>query len=280
MSKTVPTFDSAKAFDANKALKGNINKLMDTAGTQGLCVPLAAAYTLLVKQVNVIAMPVGSFKSQIVGSIDSASTAAFGNINNALSIVNGAITKIPSLQINGSTLRALDIFSKTCLNFDDILPNAMKDLINDVSADVNDLFGQTFALPDEVQGMIDDSISFFKDHALGNALDDLSKSILMPLSLYRDFIKSSGIVDLLKRMQKFEKCMTNPQNCNRPKKEFYFPGTKKYNSQYYMELFAINLKGELQMKHIVSDTKSLERKIGKTLTNLDNFKSSPINIAK
>jgi hypothetical protein len=280
MSKPVPTFNSSKAFDANKALKKNIDKLMDTAGTQGLCVPLAAAYTMLVKQVNVIALPVGNFKARIKDSIDDATTEAFNNITNTLAIVNGAVSMAPKLQINGSTLQALNIFSKVCLNFDDILPNAMKDLINETAADANDLFGQVFDLPDEVLESIGDSIDFFKEHALGNALDDLSKAIMSPITMYRDFIKSSGIIELLKRMQKFEKCMTNPQNCNRPKSEFYFPGTRKYNSQYYMELFCINLKGEVQMKQIVSNTKNLERKIGKTLIGYDEFMASPINLNK
>jgi hypothetical protein len=276
MSKPVPPFNSAKAFDANKALKSNINKLMDTAATKGLCVPLSAAYVLLVKQVNVIAMPVGMFKAQIVGAIDSASTEAFNNINNGLNLIKGAVNMVPSLQIDGSTLQALNIFKKMCLNFDDILPNAMKDMINDLVDDTNDLFGQVFELPAEVQDMIDDSIDFFYENALSKGLDDLSKEILSPLKVYREFIKSSGIIDLLKRLQKFEKCMTNPQNCGRPKKEFYFPNTKKYNSQYYMDLFAIDLKGELQMKKIVSNTKNLEKKIAKTLIKLDEFKRTPI----
>lgn len=265
-----------KAFDANKALKKNFEKMMDTAGTNGLCVPLAAAYTMAVKQINVLALPVGMFKAQIVGSVDKATTQAFNAINDTLKILNNGVNQIPSLQIDGSTLMVLDIFSKTCLNFNDILPNAMKDLITDVIDNTNDLFGQVFEMPSEVQDMIDDSIDFFQEKALSDGLDDLSKQILSPLKAYREYIKSSGIVDLLKRLQKFEKCMTNPQNCNRPKTDFYFPNTKKYNSQYYMDLFAIDLKGELQLKKIVNDTKSLERKIAKTLINLDTFKTSPI----
>ena len=269
-----------KAFNANEILAKNINKFNDVAGTQGLCVPLAAAYTALVKQVNVFATPIGLFKSQIIGAIDSATTDVFDEINEGINILSTVTTSLGSLQIQGSTLSKLNILKTICLDFDDILPfsiqNMIDNAINSAADAASDLMDEWFDLPDDTLAQLEDAIDFFKSHALSSALSDAAKFVLSPLDAYRSFIKNSGILTILERMKKFERCMTNPQHCNRPRKDFYFPGTHKYNSQYYMDLFAINLKGEIQLKRLISDTKRLETKVAKTLRKLDDFRKSPI----
>ena len=70
--------------------------------------------------------------------------------------------------------------------------------------------------------------------------------------------------------------MTNPNTCNRPKKEFWYPGTKKYNSQYYLELLAVDLKGEVQLSKLNDNFKRFELRMSKTLKKVDAFKTTPI----
>ena len=269
-----------KAFDANEELAKNINKFNDMAGTEGLCVPLAAAYTALVKQVNTFVKPVTMFKSQIIDAIDSATTDVFDEINEGINILSTVTQSLGSLQIQGSTLSKLNILKTICLDFDDILPFSVQNMIDnaiDESSDwLTDKMESWFDIPDESLVQLDEAIDYFKSHALSSALSDTAKFVLSPLDAYRTFIKNSGIITILERMKKFERCMTNPQHCNRPRKDFYYPGTHKYNSQYYMDLFAINLKGEIQLKRFVSSTKRLETRVAKTLRKLDEFRKSPI----
>ena len=266
-------------FDATTALKNNLMKVSNRVGDP-MCIPIAAAYSLLVKQVNMIVTPAAFFKSQIVSAVDGFTTDVFKEVNGALNLLSSNIPQI-NLQIRLSSLNDANVFKKTCLDFNDILPNAMKSLIDSAitnTADgLYDLMGDmALDMPDEIVDMVEDTIDLFKSNALSDALSDVAKTLISPIDAYRAFIKSTGVLGMLKKLQKFEKCMSNPKNCNRPKKEFLFPNTKKYNSQYYMDLLAINLKGEIQMKKIVADTKGIERKLSKTMTNLDNFRKSPV----
>lgn len=291
-----------KAFDANKVLKSNIDSLMNTVANP-ICTPMMSAYTLIVTQLNAFVGPVDYFKKQIISNVDNMTTSAFNEISSTLNMLSSNIPNI-NLKIKASTLQDLNIFKKTCLDFNDILPNAMKNLITDgineindfassstgtiseLFDDVGDFIGDTtdsildelpdFEIPEEIQDGFNDCIDFFKDNALTSSLSDVALLALSPLKMYRDFIKSTGIIDLLKRLQKFEKCLTNKENCNMPKKNFYYPGTKKYNSQYYMDLFAINLKGEIQLKKITGQVKGIETKVSKTMNQLNVFNSQII----
>jgi hypothetical protein len=107
-----------------------------------------------------------------------------------------------------------------------------------------------------------------------------ANTVLGAIDNYRKFIKSTGIIAMIDKLAKFEKCMMNPQHCNRPRSEFMYPGTTKYNSQYYRDFFAMNTKGELQLKQFLGDSKSLSAKINKSLKKLDAFRASPINMKK
>ena len=263
------------AFDANKELKSGINSLMTTVGTNGLCIPIAVTYKALVKMINAIASPVGMFKEQILAVMNNnAVIDAMKDINSTLEVLNSALPVSVNLTIDKKTLYGLDIFSKVCLDFNDILPNIMKEYIDDGIEKINDGYEELmdFSFPDEISDLMMDAEEFLKENALSDALDEATQTLLSPLKMYREFIKSTGIVALLKRLQKFEKCMTNPKTCNRPKKEFYFPGTKKYNSQYYIDLFAINLKGEVLLSKMNKNLKSVEGKTLKTMKKLDKFK--------
>jgi len=296
------------SFDANKILKSNVDKLMTTAANDGICIPLAAAYTMLVKQINMFVGPAAMLKNGIINNIDSMTTDAFNEITGVLNILSSNSTSI-NLSIDAKTILNANVFKKSCLDFNDILPSAMNNLLTDGINSINDIAGDAFKelgdlkdsvmseiteftddvmndiydmlpetefeMPDEINDMLNSTTDFFKENALSDALSEAAKVALAPLTTYREFIKSTGIIEMIKRLQKFERCMTNPKNCNRPKKEFYFPGTSKFNSQYYMELFAINLKGEIQMKKITKQVKGIETKAANTLKKLDDFKKPP-----
>lgn len=296
------------SFDANKVLKQNLDKVMSTVARDGICIPLAAAYTLLVKQVNMVVGPVAMFKKGIIDNIDNMTTDVFNEVSSALKILSSNNTDL-KLTIDAKTILEANVFKRSCLDFNDILPNAMNGLLTDGINKINDFAGDAFKeigtlkdsamseiteftddimndiyemlpesdfeMPDEINDMLNSATDFFKENALSDSLSEAAKLALSPLTSYREFIKSTGIIEMLKRLQKFERCMTDPKNCNRPKSEFYFPGTRKFNSQYYMELFAINLKGEIQIKRITKQVKGIENKATKTLKMLDDFKKPP-----
>jgi hypothetical protein len=283
------TLNKIQNFDANKALKKDIDKLMTAVGTNGLCIPIALSYTTLVRTINALSGPVAHFKHEIINALDNDDVMkALGNANALLAVIGNNI-KVPNLQIDAKTLKQLNIFNKICLDFNDILPNAMNnmidksiDFINDTAEDMWDTL--EFNMPDSMLNAYDDTVDFFKEKALSEGFDDLVKLILTPLIIYREFIKSTGIVQLLKRLQKFEKCMTNPSTCNRPKKEFYFTDTnalteqygrvrKVYNSQYYIDLFAINLKGEVLLSKMSKNIKHIEKSMTSTFKKIDTYKT-------
>lgn len=275
------------AFDANKELKSGINSLMTTVGTNGLCIPIAVTYKALVGMINAVASPVGMFKGQIMAVMNNNDIVnAMKDIHSTLSILNSALPPSVNLTIDKKTLYGLDLFSKICIDFNDILPNIMKEYIDDGIEMINDGMEELmdFSYPDEISSLMMDAEEFLKENALSDALGEATKTLLSPLKMYRDFIKSTGIIQMLKRLQKFEKCMTNPKTCNRPKKEFMFtdkaalqaqygnPNKKVYNSQYYIDLFAINLKGEVLLSKINKTLKTTEKNMVKTMNKLDRFK--------
>jgi hypothetical protein len=262
------TTQQLNAININKELKTQINSLTSTIAQDVLCIPIAASYISLVKVVNAIAAPVGSMKQEIINTIDNITTPILGAISESLDLVSATIGTLSVPMITSDTINALNIFNRICLDFDDILPNAMKELLSEGA----ELVTASIAIPDGMVNMIEDAESFFKNNALMDMFDDAIKAILLPILLYKEFIKDTGIIELLKRLQKFERCMINPNTCNRPRKEVLFPGTNKYNSQYYMDLFCINLKGEVQLGMIHSQISGIENKMSRILTKLDNFK--------
>jgi hypothetical protein len=267
---------SQRVFDAQRELNNQMESLMDAAGAQGLCIPIAASYKALLNTVRAIAGPVTTFQADIIKQMDSASTAVFKDINNAIGVLNDVCASVPTLQITGQSLQALNIISRVCLDFNEILPNSMKNLIDTASGYANDLFGRVFDLPADIIDVIQDNILGAKDFAIQEALEPATNALFGALDRYRKFLKTSGITMIIDKLEKFERCMMNPQHCNRPRSEFIYPGTKKYNSQYYRDFFAINTKGELQLKNFVGDTKQLDAKINRMFRKLDDFRASPI----
>lgn len=264
----------ALAFDANKQLKTQVDRLMDNVGTKGLCVPISASYLQMIKIANVMIVPVATFKNRIIDVLNNNDVLdALHTASDALEIINSNIGRF-NLQINRSTIQALNIFDKICLNFKDILPNAMKNFLDSVMDDINSR--EIFDLPDSISNSIINIEEFLINESMSNGFDTAVKTVLNPIQEYRAFIKSSGILDLIKSLQKFERCLTNPKTCNRPKKEFYFPNTRKYNSQYYLDLLCVNLKGEIILHKLDYNFKSFEGQMFKTLRKIDAFSKHPI----
>ena len=266
------------AFDANKQLKKQVDTLMTAVGTNGLCIPLASSYHQIVQIVNAMVGPVAAMKSQIENALNNNKVMdALGDVSKTLDVINSGLG-----QIDPSTLKALDIFSKICLDFRDILPASMQKMLNqyeDFAMDfINDEVSGAFdfVLPTDIDDMMTSAEDFFKDGALSDGLSDITSAILSPITMYRNFISSCGIIPMIKRLQKFERCMTNPNTCNRPNKEFWFPKTKKYNSQYYLDMLCVNLKGEVLLNKINRDFKTFEGKMNKTLKKMDEFTKKPI----
>jgi hypothetical protein len=269
---------SPLAFDANKILKGNIDSLMNTVGTNALCPIIASSYHQIVKVVNAMVGPVDHMLWQIESTLNNNPVIdALGEVNGALDILNSSLGKF-NLQVEPSTIQALNIFNKVCLDFNDLMPNAMKGFLDDAMENINEGLADIFTLPDSLSDMMNDAEDMMKSNALSNSLSDITKTILSPVNAYRNFIESSGIISMIKRLQKFERCMTNPNTCNRPVREFWYPGTHKYNSQYYHEMLKVNLKGEVLLGQINSNFKTFEKKMNKTLKNINSFTKSPINL--
>lgn len=262
-------------LDANAILKKNIDKLTNVVGTQGVCIPIAAAYHSLVEVVGAVASPVAHFKEEIIAAMDNNEVIDnLSKASQAMNVINNGLGQV-NLQISQETIQAMNIFNKVCLDYNEILPNAMKRFLNSGIDFVNDAQGM-WDFPDEVVDMMEYAQGALKEKALSMGFDEGVKLVLTPLTMYRNYIKSTGVVEMLKRLRKFEKCMMNTQTCNRPKQEFYFPGTRKYNSQYYIDLLCIDLKGEILLTKMSQQLKVFEGNSIKVLKKIDAFKEMPV----
>jgi hypothetical protein len=70
-------------------------------------------------------------------------------------------------------------------------------------------------------------------------------------------------------MQQNEKFLM--ETCGRDKSEFFYIGTKKYNSQYYMNLICMTYTGDILLGKINTDFKSLSISVNKILNKKDSF---------
>ena len=150
-----------EAFNINTELQKDMSKLMQNT----LCLPISAAYVAATKVLNAFVGPVALMKKQIVSALDNNPvTKALTDASKILNIVNANIG-LPTLQISAQGLDAMNIFKTICLDFDDILPNAMKKLISNAAAAVNDGYhdmldsaDEMYDMPDEMVDMVDDAM--------------------------------------------------------------------------------------------------------------------------
>lgn len=270
------------AFDANKEAKSYVKKVTDMTGKKGICAVTLTEYKLLVDIVGTIVGPVEHFKSDIESAFNSDGVMdALGTVSEILDIAGSGLGKI-NPQIDENTIKALNVFNSSCLDFSFLLPQSMvkflsktRDaMLNRVISSVNEY--DMFELPEEITNGFDSVLSSLKEKALSTCFGDSINSILNPLQTYKKFIKTTSLMDKIKKLQKFEKCLTNKQTCDVDKKELYYPGTKMYNSQYFLKALAVNIKGEVQLKRINSSFASLEGKTYKTLSKLDAALKNPI----
>lgn len=261
------------AFDANKSLKTEIKSFTSSASKGGLCAPSITAYKSLVAIVNTIVVPVDIFQKEIKNALEGNDVEnCLKSATEIMDIVGNGLGKA-NLQIDKSTIQSLNLFSKVCLDFNDILPNAMKSFLDKAMDKID--YEKFLMMPPEMEAMIENVTKMLISNKLSKAFGEVINSVFTPMEMYSNFIKDTEVLTYIKRLQKMERCLTNPETCARPREEFYYPGTKKYNSQYYLELLKINTKGEVQLKKLNSSFASFEGKMGKTIKKISALKKSP-----
>jgi len=289
------TIVNTEIYKAKRELQDHLNKISSTVAMNTLCPPIGVIYHTTVNTVNVIAVPAGVMIEQIKRVLNNKNLMnALKEANNALDILNEGMGVLVSI-VDGSIFNGLSLFSQICPNFSNILSTTLKkfisatsDIIKSRSAtvvkDIRDDFDfyytednniepdpQIYQLPDDAVADMKTAATKFKLSALSKSLSENTDTILSPLIAYKKFIKTSGILTYIKILQDMEKCMTDPNTCNRPKKELHFPNTHKYNSEYYLDMLCVDMQGNLKLGQMIPDLLSMENKLNKTLTKIDEY---------
>jgi hypothetical protein len=270
---SLTTDQQSNIISANVQLTTLLNSLTSTgqnSGQDALNISLAAAYNLQVKILSAISAPVASYKIQISNALGNVNTSVLNAISDAIDILSTNVNIISLPSITDNTIQAISNYSNECINFETILPNAMASLTNNQS------------IPTSVSNSFENSLIFLKYTMVNQVLASLGITFITPIQLYIEFLSTMNVANNIYTLQNFERCLLNPNAVNRPKQELFYPGTTQYNSQYFLELFSINILGKIQYGQINPVISNVEDKLDRVLTKIYNFihgiLSTPITI--
>lgn len=245
-------------FDINKELRDVINKFNDTSEKNGVSIPILIEYYQLVELTKATCSAIPVMISDIVFALDNYPILdSLANISQTLDTLNSGLVKPKTLTIDSTGKE----FYKTLEtgNYNSI-PNAMKGEITD-----------TDMIPDSFNDKLKIVQSKMKESALQEALDSNSKLLLNSFVTLKNYIASTELINSIKMMREQEKFLLNPEFCARTKSELYFTGTRKYNSEYLLDLICMDLNGEILVGKIKPEYKSLSVSVNKILNKKFDF---------
>lgn len=261
----------ASISNLNSQLQNQTNLLIATSSSPGqdaINLSIAASYTSNLSIVSAISAPALFMQTQIANALNNVTTPLLWAISDSIDILSTNIT-LPNIpKITTDTSLAIINYGNVSLNFNDILDNAMKAL------NTNDQF------PNSVINIVNSSLMDLKKNMLNQVFDLLEVTFLTPIQTYSQYIESTGILDLLNLMVNFEKCMLNQNTLDRPRQELFFPGTTQYNSQYYFDLFKINIVGDINFGKIYPSISEIENKLSKIVSKINIFTNVSIPLNK
>jgi hypothetical protein len=231
-----------------------------------------AEYKGYVAVLDALLLPNSIFKDALTGAATSLDNTAYSNITkgmNALNVVKKAIIPSPFNKNMDVSVGAVgELLALACTDYMGSVPEDLFNLFQDAKHKINK--ASHMLLGPGLMNIVLKDVLKIKDDAMKELFGgDIFNAVLSPVIAYENFLKDNGVNDLIKRMEKLERCMTKPGIGGRPKSDFIDPVSKKVYSVHYKSLFMVNSKGKISIKSlgINNVNKSQMSNVMKTMSN-------------
>lgn len=237
-----------------------------------------AEYKALVLILKTLTLGSSLLKKGLNKSIGKLDTLACSTISKGISALNSTLKSIlpapfkKGMDITVNIGQMGDLLALACTDYLGSLPQDLFNKIQDFKHNANKISKMGAGLV----GKLAKDLLKIKDQALKDVLgSEIFNTIISPIIAYESFLKENGIDDLIKRMQKLEKCMMKRGIGNVPKSNFMHPTEKILYSTYYRKQFLLTSSGKLDLKSLGSSAsnRSCVNNISK---NLYSFRLSVI----
>ena len=214
---------------------------------------------------NGITTAIGLLNDEVYGTI----AAGLGALNSVKSLIPNPVVGKMDVSVGA----AGELLALACTDYMGSLPEDLFNIIQDLQNDVNSILSMDFSidLGGLVTGMVR-SILALKDAALAEILgSSIFATIIAPLIAYNEFLVENGILDIINRLERLERCMTKPGVGNMPKSYFIEPTSKKLYSTYFRNLFMMNYAGGIDITNLGSNSKSKSH-LNNVMSSLNSFR--------
>jgi hypothetical protein len=189
-----------------------------------VCSAIYAEYKGLVIILNALLMPQKVIKAGLSKAVTSVDDATYSFINKGLGTLNTALKDVmpkpfdKNMKMDANVAGVGAMLALTCDDFLGSLPQELFNIFQDIKHGIN-----TFAkvlMPSNIMMDIAKSLLALKDEAMKEMMGGLFDTVLSPIITYDMFLQENGVNDLIKKLQKMEKCMTKKGICGRKKSDF------------------------------------------------------------
>lgn len=245
-----------------------------------ICTITYSEYRLFVSILTGLFPVQSSMKSQLETVTNSIDSNTYSDLIKGLNGLNSIYKSVlPDGLANTSMTfdigKTGDLITETCQDFLGSIPESLFNIFQDIRHGIlgsgdftNDLIG----LPFNLTNGIGKSLLSLKDSALQELFgSSIFRAIISPLIEYEDFLTDNGIFTMIKKMEAIERCMTKPGVCNRDRRDFIHPQSKKLYSAYFKSQFLVDSKGNLNIKTLGS-TSAQKTQLNTVLNNLRGFR--------
>jgi hypothetical protein len=217
-----------------------------------ICGIIYSEYMIYVRTLEALLMPQTMLRRGLEEGISAVDDFTYNTINKGLGELNTALAKImpkpfsktlkmdAGLGVIGNTL------ALTCTDFLGSMPQELFNIFQDIKYGIKKM--SEILMPGNLMNGIAKSLIKMKDDAMKEVLGDLFDTVLSPIIDYQDFLEENGIPELIKKLQKMERCLTKKGICGRPKADFMEPTTHKLWSTYFKSQMLVSSKGTINLK--------------------------------
>lgn len=217
-----------------------------------ICSIVYAEYMVYVKTLDALLMPQQVLKRMLDGAMSSVDNAVYDTLSHGMGTLNTALQKVmpTPLKLNLKMDAGLGVvggtLALTCTDFLGSLPQELFNLFEDIKHGLKSL--SEVVMPGNLMKEIADSILSIKDEAMKGMFGALFDTVLSPFIAYDAFLQENGVPDLIKKLERMERCMTKQGICGRPTTDFMEPTTHKLWSSYFKSQFLLSSKGTINIK--------------------------------
>lgn len=227
-----------------------------------------AEYKGYVSLLETLLLAQSYFKPLLTDAATQLDNGMYSVINKGLGVLNSVTKAILPKNIDVRVGNVGDMLAISCDDFFSSLPQDLFNIFQDIKHKVNKL--ASMSLGSGLYNTMARDLLKAKDEAMKGLFgSELFETLISPMIEYENFLKENGINDIIKRMEKLEKCLTKKGIGGRSKKDFMHPTSKKLYSKHYKDLFILNSKGKVNIKSVGTSSKNRSQmsNIMKSVTN-------------